>query len=177
MGLFGYKIPEEYGGMGMSVVEDARLTMEFGYTVPAFRSMFGTNVGLAGKVLVNYGTDEQKKTWLPRLAAGQIASFGLTEPEAGSDPSGMRTRAERMSDGSFEITGSKRFITNAPIADVFMIFARTGTGPKPTDGISCFIVEAGTDGLSIGPKDAMTGQVRSEERRVGKECVRTCRSR
>src|SRR3546814_8901715 len=100
MGLFGYTIPEEYGGMGMSVVEDARLTMEFGYTVPAFRSMFGTNVGLAGKVLVNYGTDEQKKTWLPRLAAGQIASFGLTEPEAGSDPSGMRTRAERMSDGS-----------------------------------------------------------------------------
>src|SRR3546814_20089353 len=94
--------------------------------------MFGTNVGLAGKVLVNYGTDEQKKTWLPRLAAGQIASFGLTEPEAGSDPSGMRNRAERMSDGFFEITGSKRVITKAHLADVLLIFDRPGPDPTPT---------------------------------------------
>ncbi len=157
MGLFGYTIPEEYGGLGMTVLDDVRLAMELGYTSLAFRSMFGTNVGLAGKVLVNAGTPEQRQAWLPRLADGAVASFALTEAEAGSDPSGMTTRATRDGD-DFVINGAKRFITNAPIADVFMVFARTGTGPRPTDGISCFLVEAGTPGLTVGPKDVKTGQ-------------------
>lgn len=158
MGLFGYTLPEEYGGLGLSALEDVRLTIELGYTTPSFRAMFGTNVGLAGKVLVNAGTDEQKRAWLPRLVKGSVASFALTESEAGSDPSGMRTRAVRDDDGGFVITGSKRFITNALIADVFMVFARTGTDDNAAGGISCFLVEAGTSGLSVGPKDRKTGQ-------------------
>ncbi|MEU5974652.1 acyl-CoA dehydrogenase family protein [Streptomyces sp. NPDC047315] len=158
MGLFGYSFPEEYGGMATSVTEDALLAMEFGYTTVAFRSMFGTNVGIAGGVLLNYGSKEQQEEWLPRLVGGQIASFALTEPEAGSDPAGMRTRAVDTGDGHFEITGAKRFITNAPVADVFMLFARTAEGARGTDGISCLLVEAGTPGLTVGPKDRKMGQ-------------------
>jgi acyl-CoA dehydrogenase len=161
MGLFGYTLPEEYGGMSASVGQDVQLAIEFGYTSLAFRSMFGTNNGIAGQVLVSYGSPEQRAAWLPRLAEGAIASFALTEAEAGSDPSGMRTRAIDTGDGYFEITGSKRFITNAVIADLLMVFARTGDDagtPGSTSGISCFLVEAGTPGLTIGPKDAKTGQ-------------------
>jgi acyl-CoA dehydrogenase len=158
MGLFGYSYPEEYGGMATSVTEDALLAMEFGYTTHSFRSMFGTNVGIAGGVLLNYGSKEQQETWLPRLITGQVASFALTEPEAGSDPSGMKTRAVDTGDGCYEITGSKRFITNAPVADVFMVFARTAEATRGTDGISCFLVEATTPGLTVGPKDRKMGQ-------------------
>jgi acyl-CoA dehydrogenase len=156
MGLFGYTLPEEYGGMNATVTEDVQLAFEFGYTSLAFRSMFGTNIGIAGQVLVNYGSAEQKQAWLPRLAEGAVASFALTEAEAGSDPSGMKTRAEPAGDGCYEISGSKRFITNAVIADVFMVFARTGA--EGSGGISCFLVEAGAPGLTIGPKDVKTGQ-------------------
>ncbi|MFD4829356.1 acyl-CoA dehydrogenase family protein [Streptomyces uncialis] len=158
MGLFGYTLPEEYGGMSASVEEDARLCFEFGHTSLAFRSMFGTNVGIAGQVLVNHGSAGQRETWLPKLAGGAVASFALTEAEAGSDPSGMRTRAVDTGDGFYEITGAKRFITNAAVADVLMVFARTGEGGKTTDGISCFLVEKGVPGLVVGPKDAKTGQ-------------------
>ena len=86
MGLFGYTLPAQYGGLGASLAEDVQLAFEFGYTTPAFRSMFGTNNGIAGQVIVSSGTDEQKERWLPRLAAGAIASFALTEAEAGSGP-------------------------------------------------------------------------------------------
>jgi acyl-CoA dehydrogenase len=158
MGLFGYTLPEEYGGMAATVVQDVQLAIEFGYTSLAFRSMFGTNVGIAGQVLVNYGSPKQRQAWLPRLAEGAVASFALTEAEAGSDPSGMRTLAVEAGDGWYEISGSKRFITNAVIADLFMVFARTGEPASGSGGISCFLVEAGTPGLSIGPKDAKTGQ-------------------
>lgn len=158
MGLFGYTLPEEYGGMNVSVEEDARLCFEFGWTSLAFRSMFGTNIGIAGQVLVNYGSRQQRESWLPRLAQGAVASFALTEAEAGSDPSGMTTRAVDRGDGSYEISGAKRFITNASIADVFMVFARTDEGTRGTDGISCFLVEKDTPGLTVGPKDAKTGQ-------------------
>jgi acyl-CoA dehydrogenase len=122
--------------------------------------MFGTNNGIAGQVLVNYGSPEQQDRWLPALAEGAVASFALTEAEAGSDPSGMRTRAVATGDGNYEITGSKRFITNAAIADLFMVFARTADAPEPgsTAGISCFLVEGGSAGLTIGPKDVKTGQ-------------------
>ncbi|MFZ3566143.1 acyl-CoA dehydrogenase family protein [Streptomyces sp. BH097] len=157
MGLFGYTLPEEYGGLGASLSEDVRLAFEFGYTTPAFRSMFGTNNGIAGKVLDNAGTEEQKKHWLPRLAEGAVASFALTEAEAGSDPSGLTTRAVRTGDG-YAINGSKRFITNAPLADLFVVFARTGEEVSGTKGISVFLVEAGLPGVTVGPKDAKTGQ-------------------
>ncbi|XVQ10081.1 acyl-CoA dehydrogenase family protein [Spirillospora sp. CA-255316] len=158
MGLFGYALPEEHGGLGFSMSEDVRLAMEFGYTAPAFRSMLGTNNGIAGQVVVNFGTDEQKRRYLPDLAAGRkIASFALTEPEAGSDPSGLRTRAVRVADG-YRITGQKRFITNADRADLFMVFARTNTDTEGTKGISVFAVESGAEGLSVGPNDEKMGQ-------------------
>ncbi|TFV63796.1 acyl-CoA dehydrogenase [Geodermatophilus sp. DF01-2] len=158
MGLFGYAIPEEHGGMGLSMQEEVRLAMELGWTTPSFRSMFGTNNGIAGQVLVNFGTEEQKQRYLPRLAAGElVASFALTEPEAGSDPSGLRTRAVRDGD-HYVVNGQKRFITNAPDADLFMVFARTGEATQGTQGISVLAVDARADGVTIGPKDAKMGQ-------------------
>jgi acyl-CoA dehydrogenase len=157
MGLFGYTLPEEYGGLGASLTEDVQLAFEFGYTTPAFRSMFGTNNGIAGQVLVSSGTPEQRAHWLPRLAQGAIASFALTEAEAGSDPSGLTTRAVPDGDG-YLISGAKRFITNAPLADLFVVFARTGAEWRGSRGISVFLVESGTDGLRVGPKDRKMGQ-------------------
>ncbi|MEU6745627.1 acyl-CoA dehydrogenase family protein [Spirillospora sp. NPDC046719] len=156
MGLFGYALPEEYGGLGLSLSEEVRLVFELGYTSPAFRSMFGTSNGIAGQVLVHSGTDGQKAAWLPRLASGEIVgAFALTEAEAGSDPSTLSTAAVRDGD-DYVIDGAKRFITNAPEADVFMVFARTGgTGSR---GISTFLVESGTPGLSVGPADQKMGQ-------------------
>jgi acyl-CoA dehydrogenase len=157
MGLFGYCLPEDYGGLGATLSEDVQLAFEFGYTTPAFRSMFGTNNGIAGQVLVNAGTTEQKQRWLPRLAQGAVSSFALTETEAGSDPSGLTTRAVRDGDG-YVITGVKRFITNAPLADLFVVFARTGEETRGTKGISVFLVDASAEGVSVGPKDRKMGQ-------------------
>ncbi len=157
MGLFGYCLPEEYGGLGVSLTEDVQLAFEFGYTTPAFRSMFGTNNGIAGQVLVNSGTTEQKQHWLPRLAQGAVSSFALTEAEAGSDPSGLTTLAVRDGDG-YVISGAKRFITNAPLADLFVVFARTGQEARGTKGISVFLVDAPRNGVRVGPKDRKTGQ-------------------
>ncbi|MBF0672684.1 MAG: acyl-CoA dehydrogenase family protein [Salinibacterium sp.] len=158
MGLFGFSLPEEYGGLGLSMHEEVQLAFELGYTTPAFRSMFGTNNGIAGQVLVNYGTEEQKSQWLPRLASGEtIACFALTEAEAGSDPSGMRTTAVREGD-EYVITGSKRFITNADLSQVLVVFARTDASAKGSAGISAFLVDADAAGVTIGPHDKKMGQ-------------------
>ena len=124
MGLFGYAIPQEWGGLGLNLAQDVELAMELGYTSLALRSMFGTNNGIAGQVLVGFGTDEQKARWLEPMASGLVASFALTEPGAGSNPSGLRTKAVRDG-GDWIINGQKRFITNAPMADLFVVFART----------------------------------------------------
>jgi acyl-CoA dehydrogenase len=158
IGLFGLTIPEEHGGMGLIATEQVELVFELGYTTPALRSLFGTNIGLAGHVLLEGGTEEQKKSWLPRLASGEvIASFALTEPDAGSDPAALTTVARR--DGSdWIISGTKRYITNAPIADVIMVFARTNPNLSGSRGISAFLVPADTPGLGIGPKDPKMGQ-------------------
>ncbi|TDD39776.1 acyl-CoA dehydrogenase [Actinomadura sp. KC06] len=156
MGLFGYALPERYGGLGLSVSEEVRLVFELGYASPAFRSMFGTSNGIAGQVLVNAGTEAQKDEWLPKLASGQvIGAFALTEAEAGSDPSTLTTTATRDGD-DYVVNGAKRFITNAPEADVFMVFARTGGAGSR--GISTFLIEKGTDGLTVGPSDQKMGQ-------------------
>jgi acyl-CoA dehydrogenase len=156
MGLFGYALPEEYGGLGLSLSEEVRLVFELGYTTPAFRSMFGTSNGIAGQVLVNAGNEEQRAAWLPGLASGEIvASFALTEAEAGSDPSTLTTSAVLDGD-EYVINGAKRFITNAPEADVFMVFARTG-GPGGR-GISTFLVPKDASGVKVGPSDAKMGQ-------------------
>lgn len=159
MGLFGYALPEEYGGLGLSMSEEVQLAMAVGRTTPAFRSMFGTNNGIAGQVLVNFGTEDQQQRYLPGLASGElIGSFALTEADAGSDPSGLRTKAVRTEDGGFRITGEKRFITNAPQADVFMVFARTGEVADGAKGISVFAVDADLPGVTVGRPDTKMGQ-------------------
>lgn len=158
MGLFGYAIPQQWGGLGLDVVQDVGLAMELGYTSLALRSMFGTNNGIAGQVLVEFGTEEQKSRWLASMAAGRTtASFALTEPGAGSNPTGLRTRAVR--DGrDWVIDGQKRWITNAPVADLFVVFARTRPADDSGAGIAVFLVPADAPGLEVGPKDAKMGQ-------------------
>ncbi len=162
MGLYGYALPAEFGGLGLSVPQQVRLTMELGYTSPAFRSLFGTNNGIAGQVLVLAGTEGQRKHWLPRLASGEVvASFALTEPDAGSDPSRLVTSAVPVSgpDGDgWVIDGLKRYITNAPAADIFMVFARTDPQAPPGKGIGVFIVPARLDGVAVAARDHKMGQ-------------------
>lgn len=158
MGLFGTAIPVEYGGLGTSVETEVLLAFELGWTTPALRAMFGTNNGIAGEVLLAAGSREQKEEWLPRLASGEIvASFCLTESGAGSDPSTMTTRARRDGD-DWVIDGVKCFITNAPHADLLVVFARTDPEAPPAQGISVFLVPKGTAGLAVGPRDEKMGQ-------------------
>jgi acyl-CoA dehydrogenase len=158
MGLFGYAIPQQWGGLGLNLVQDVELAMELGYTALALRSMFGTNNGIAGQVLVGFGTDEQKGRWLESMASGEvIASFALTEPGAGSNPAGLRTKAVRDGD-HWVISGEKRFITNAPVADLFVVFARTRPADDRGPGIAVFLVPADAAGVQVGAKDAKMGQ-------------------
>jgi acyl-CoA dehydrogenase len=162
MGLFGYAIPQRWGGLGLNLMQDVELAMELGYTSLALRSMFGTNNGIAGQVLVGFGTDEQKTRWLESMAAGDVvASFALTEPGAGSNPAGLRTKAVRDGsdkDATWVISGQKRFITNAPVADLFVVFARTRPADDKGPGIAVFLVPADADGVEVGAKDAKMGQ-------------------
>jgi acyl-CoA dehydrogenase len=161
MGLFGYAIPQEWGGLGLNLAQDVEMAIELGYTSLALRSMFGTNNGIAGQVLVGFGTDEQKAQWLERLATGEVASFALTEPGAGSNPSGLRTKAVRdgtQDDADWIINGDKRFITNAPIADLFVVFARSRPADDDGPGIAVFLVPADAAGVQVGAKDAKMGQ-------------------
>jgi acyl-CoA dehydrogenase len=158
MGLFGYAIPQRWGGLGLNLVQDVELAMELGYTSLALRSMFGTNNGIAGQVLVGFGTDEQKARWLEPMACGDVvASFALTEPGAGSNPAGLRTKAVRDKD-DWVISGQKRFITNAPVAGLFVVFARTRPADDQGPGIAVFLVPADAAGVEVGAKDAKMGQ-------------------
>ncbi|QZH58348.1 acyl-CoA dehydrogenase family protein [Mycolicibacterium farcinogenes] len=158
MGLFGYAIPQQWGGLGLNLAQDVELAMEFGYTSLALRSMFGTNNGIAGQVLVGFGTDEQKTRWLEGIASGDVvASFALTEPGAGSNPAGLRTKAVRAGD-DWVIDGQKRFITNAPTANLFVVFARTRPADAQGAGIAVFLVPADAPGVEVGVKDAKMGQ-------------------
>jgi acyl-CoA dehydrogenase len=156
MGLFGLSIPEDYGGLGLSMSEEVRVVFELGKTSPAFRSAFGTNVGIGSQGLVMSGTDDQKAKYLPGVASGEIVtSFALTEPEAGSDGAGVRTRAVR--DGNqWRLTGGKRYITNANKASLFTVMARTGG--EGAGGVSAFLVPADSPGLSIGKPEKKMGQ-------------------
>ena len=160
MGLFGYAIPQEWGGLGLDAAQDVEMAMELGYTTLALRSMFGTNNGIAGQVLVGFGTDGQKARWLEGIASGAVvASFALTEPGAGSNPAGLRTKAIRDGDdGTWVITGRKQYITNAPTANLFVVFARTRPADAAGPGIAVFLVPADADGVEVGAKDAKMGQ-------------------
>jgi acyl-CoA dehydrogenase len=156
MGLFGLSIPAEYGGLGLSMGEEVRVALELGRTTPAFRSVFGTNVGIGSQGLVMAGSDAQKGEWLPRIASGEIiTSFALTEPGAGSDSASVQTRAVREG-GVYRLSGTKRFITNADKASLFTVMARTGEpGAK---GVSAFLVPADLAGVSVGRPEKKMGQ-------------------
>ncbi len=156
LGLFGLSIPEEYGGLGLTMEEEALAAIEIGRTSPAFRSVFGTNNGIGSQGIVMDGTPAQKDSWLPRLATGEIiSSFALTEAEAGSDAASLKTQARRDGD-VYRLNGTKRFITNAPVADMFTLMARTGG--EGAGGISAFIVPRDAPGLSIGRPERKMGQ-------------------
>lgn len=160
MGLFGLTIPESHGGLGLTMEEEALVMIELCQTAPAFRSLIGTTVGIGSQGIVMDGTPEQKDRWLPRLASGElIASFALTEPDSGSDAASIRTRARRDESGEhYVVDGSKRFITNAPEAGMFTLMARTDPTQKGAAGITAFIVDAKTPGISLGRIDRKMGQ-------------------
>lgn len=158
MGLFGLTIPEDFGGLGVTMEEEVNIAFELGRTSPAFRSYIGTNNGIGSIGILLDGTDEQRAKYLPKLAAGDfLSAFCLTEPDSGSDAASLKTAAVR--DGEFYvINGTKRFITNAPHAGIFTVMARTNREIKGAGGISSFIVEAQTPGVTVGKRDHKMGQ-------------------
>jgi acyl-CoA dehydrogenase len=158
LGLFGLAVPEAYGGLELDMETECLVALELGHTSPAFRSVVGTNVGIGSQALVLFGTEEQKTRWLPGIASGElIASFALTEPDAGSDAGSLKTRAIRDGD-HYILNGTKRFITNANVADVFTVMARTDPETPGGKGVSAFVVERDTPGLSVGPPEKKMGQ-------------------
>ena len=161
LGLFGLTIPEEYGGLGLTMEEEILVSMALGRTSPAFRSIMGTNNGIGSAAVVFNGTEEQKQKYLPRYASGDwISCFCLTEPEAGSDAASLRTTAVRDGD-HYIINGTKRYITNAKVAHTFNVMARTDPDNKGARGISSFIVERDTPGITLGSVDKKMGQAGS----------------
>ncbi|MDO8306374.1 acyl-CoA dehydrogenase family protein [Herminiimonas sp.] len=158
IGLFGLTVPEEYGGLGLTMEEEVMVMLEMGQTSPCFRSLFGTTVGIGSQGILMDGTEDQKAKYLPLLATGElIASFALTEPEAGSDAASLRTTAIRDGD-HYVVNGTKRYITNSPHAGIFTLMARTDPNNKGAGGVSAFIVERNTPGISIGKIDKKMGQ-------------------
>jgi acyl-CoA dehydrogenase len=157
MGLFGLTLPEEFGGLGVTMEEEVNIAFELGRTSPAFRSYIGTNNGIGSIGILLDGTAQQKEHYLPKLASGELlSSFCLTEPDAGSDAASLKTSAVRDGD-SYILNGTKRFITNAPHAGIYTVMARTSTEIKGAGGISAFIVERGTPGVSLGKPDHKMG--------------------
>jgi acyl-CoA dehydrogenase len=158
MGLFGLTIPEEYGGLGLNPAEEVEVAWAITHAAPAFRSAFGTNVAIGSQGLVIDGTEEQKQKYLPRIATGElITSFALTEPDIGSDAASVKTRATRDGNG-YVLNGTKRFITNAPVANTFTVMARSNPEEKGSRGVSAFIVEADTPGIRLGKPENKMGQ-------------------
>ncbi|GAB1361374.1 acyl-CoA dehydrogenase family protein [Rhodobacter sp.] len=156
LGLFGMSIPVEYGGLGLTMEEEVTVGFELGRASAAFRSVFGTNNGIGSQGIIVDGTESQKQYWLPRMASGEvIGSFALTEPDVGSDAGAVRTTAVRDGD-HYILNGTKRFITNAPVAGVFTLMARTGR-PGPS-GVTAFPVPADTPGITLGRPDRKMGQ-------------------
>ena len=158
MGLFGLTMPEAYGGAGMNVSQYVRTIHALSYAMPAFRSIISINIGMFCSALKNGGTDAQKAEWLPRVAGGEIAAFGLTEPGSGSDSAGLQTTASKTDKG-WVLNGTKRYITNSPFAKVGLIMARTSKENLPKNAhVSAFIVPMDAPGVSIGKSDKKMGQ-------------------
>jgi len=157
LGIFGISIPKEFGGSDLSMEQEVKITFELGKASPAFRSIAGTNIGIGSQTIVMAGTKEQKQKYLPKFATGEIiGSFALTEPDAGSDAMSIQTKAEKAGN-KYVINGTKRYITNAPIANVYSVMARTQP-EKKSSSISCFLVDAKLPGITIGKIDSKMGQ-------------------
>lgn len=160
-GYFGWSIPEAYGGAGMTTEELVLAAMELSQASVAFRARVGTNTGIGSEALVADGTPAQKDRYLPRMARGELTGcFALTEPEAGSDAVALQTSAVRDGD-HYVLNGSKCFITNAPIAGLFTVMARTDPTDRSARGITAFLVERETPGLSTGQTYDKMGQAGS----------------
>ena len=158
LGLFGLTIPEAYGGLGLNTEAECRVVLELGRTSPAFRSVFGTNNGIGSQGLVMDGTEEQKRHYLPKLATGEIiGSFALTEPDAGSDSAALKMKAVEDGD-DYLLSGTKRYITNAPNAQLFTVFARTDPDEKGSRGVSAFLVDADNPGIALSNAYKKMGQ-------------------
>jgi acyl-CoA dehydrogenase len=158
LGLFGLTIPPDLGGIGLDARQEAQIAMVFGGTALAFRSLLATNIGIGARGLIFEGTEEQKQSYLPRMASGElISAFALTEPDTGSDPANITTRAVRDGD-DYIISGTKRYITNAERAGLFTVMARTDFDKPGADAISAFLVPREVPGLTIGKKDRKMGQ-------------------
>ena len=161
LGLFGLTMPEEFGGAGMNIQQYVRTIRELSYAMPCYRSITSINIGMVCSALKNGGTAEQKAEWLPRLAAGEVASFGLTEPGSGSDSAAMQTMAVKSGNG-WVLNGTKRYITNSPFANVALIMARTSKEALPKNAhVSAFIVPMDTPGITVGKSDKKMGQAGS----------------
>src|SRR5258706_13585283 len=157
LGLYGLSIPEEYGGLDLSMEDECLVGIELGRTSPAFRSAFGTNVGIGSQGLVMFGTPEQKARWLPAIASGElVTSFALTEPEAGSDSASVQTRARRDGD-VYVLDGAKRYITNANKAGLFTVMARSDPDKKGAAGVSAFLAPRDLPGLTVGKPETKMG--------------------
>lgn len=172
LGLFGHSIPEAYGGAGLTSEELSMVNIEVSQAATTFRARFGGNTGIASESLVVDGTEEQKRRYLPGLASGAVTGcFALTEPGAGSDATALTTEAVRDGD-DYLISGRKCFITNAPIAGLFTVFARTDPSIKGAAGVTAFLIERGTPGLETPPAYRKMGQHGSP---VGEVLLDRCR--
>ena len=176
LGLFGISIPEEYGGLACTQEEQVLLTMAFTRASAVYRSRFSTTIGLTSQAILDFATTEQKQQWLPLMASGAVTgAFALTEPDAGTDAGSLKTTAVRDGD-HYVLNGMKRYITNAPEAELFLVMARTEAGSTGSRGISAFLVEAGTPGIEPLPAPPMLGlrgahstEIRIENCRVPSE--------
>lgn len=158
LGLFGISLPPEWSGLGFTQEQQVRLTFEFTQASAVYRSRFSTTIGLCSQVILDYGTEAQKEKYLQRMATGEVTgAFCLTERNVGSDAGSLETTAVRSESG-FTLNGIKRYITNAPDADLFVVMATTGEEPGGRKEISVFLVDAGTPGLTAGPRERMMGQ-------------------
>jgi len=158
-GYFGWSIPETYGGAGLTTEELALANIEISRCSVAFRARVGINTGIGSECLVQDGSSEQKARYLPKLASGEFTgALALTEPEAGSDAAGLVSTGERLPDGRWKLNGHKRYITLAPIADLFTVFVRTESGVKGSKAMSAFLVERGTPGLTLSEPTPKMGQ-------------------
>ncbi len=173
LGTFGWSIPEEYGGSGLTTEELATAFIELTQCSVAYRVVGAQNAGIGSECLIRDGTEDQKRRYLPHLATGElIGCLALTEEMAGSDATALQTRATDTADGQYVLNGAKRYITLAPIADLFTVFARTDGSTRGAAGVSAFLIERGTPGLTTSGSTPKMGQ---EGAPIGEVYLNECR--